>query len=132
MYQTGTVEKISGGKALVKIRRSSACGESCAACGACPARDQMIAAANTAGADIGNEVIIYLSDSKVLKAAFLVYIIPLAALVFGYALGIKLFSRENMGILSGFAALTVSFVLISVLDRHLKKKFEPTVTGIIK
>lgn len=131
MYQTGIVEELSKDMAKIRIQRSTACGETCASCGMCPAKDMVISALNKPNAKVGDTVSVYLSDAKILKAAFLVYIIPIIMLVIGYAIGIKWYGSENAGILFGFVALIVSFVLICFLDRYLKRKFEPSITKII-
>ena len=132
MEQTGIVEECTGTMAKIKITRSSACGESCAACGMCPGKETVIEARNDCGAAKGDTVMINMSSGRVLNAAFLVYIVPVILLVLGCAIGDYIFKSENMGILSGFALMAVSFVVMHMLDKRLKSRYSPTIAGIVK
>ena len=132
MEQTGIVEECIDGIAKVKITRSSACGDSCAACGMCPGRETVIEAKNVCGAAKGDTVLLNMSSGRVLNAAFLVYIVPVILLVIGCIIGDYIFKSENMGILSGFALMTVSFIAMHMLDRKLKSRYSPSISGIVQ
>ena len=132
MEQTGIVEECIGTMAKVKITRSSACGESCAACGMCPGKETVIEARNECGAAKGDTVVLNMSSGKVLNAAFLAYIVPVILLVLGCIAGDYIFKSENMGILSGFALMAVSFIAMHMLDKRLKSRYSPTIAGIAK
>ena len=132
MEQTGIVEECVDGMAKVKITRSSACGESCAACGMCPGRETVIEARNACGAAKGDTVLLNMSSGRVLHAAFLAYIVPVILLVLGCVIGDYIFKSENMGILSGFALMAVSFIAMHMLDKRLKSRYSPTIAGIAK
>ena len=131
MEQTGIVEECIAGMAKVKITRSSACGESCAACGMCPGKETVIEAKNDCGAVKGDTVLLNMSSGKVLNAAFLVYIVPVVLLVAGCIAGDYIFKSENMGILSGFALMIVSFIAMHMLDKKLKSRYSPTISGVV-
>ena len=132
MEQTGIVEECIDGMAKVKITRSSACGESCASCGMCPGRETVIEARNDCGAAKGDTVVLNMSSGKVLNAAFLAYIVPVILLVLGCIMGDYIFQSENMGILSGFALMAVSFIPKHLLDKKLKSRYSQVITGVVK
>ena len=131
MEQTGIVEECTDGMAKVKITRSSACGDSCASCGMCPGRETVIEARNDCKAAKGDTVVLNMSSSKVLNAAFLAYIVPVILLVSGCIAGSYIFKSENAGILSGFALMAVSFAVIHMLDKRLKSRYSPTITRVL-
>ncbi len=131
MLQRGVIEGIDRDMAKVKITRSSACGENCASCGLCPGRSAVVEAVNDACADIGDTVIISMSDKKVLTAAFLVYIVPLFALVAGYFAGEALFKNETAAASSGLLVMAVTFGAIIRFDKKLKRRYTPRVVDII-
>ena len=131
MEQTGIVEECTDGMAKVKITRSSSCGDSCASCGMCPGKETIIEVRNDCGAAKGDTVLLNMSSGKVLNAAFLAYIVPVILLVLGCVAGDYIFKNENMGILSGFALMIVSFIAIHLFDKKLKSRYSPTIAGIV-
>ena len=131
MEQTGIVEECIDGMAKVKITRSSACGDSCASCGMCPGKETVIEAKNDCGAVKGDTVVLNMSSGRVLNAAFLAYIVPVILLVAGCIGGDYIFKSENMGILSGFALMIVSFIAMHMLDKRLKSRYSPIISGIV-
>ena len=92
----------------------------------------MIEARNECGAAKGDTVVLNMSSGKVLNAAFLAYIVPVILLVLGCIAGDYIFKSENMGILSGFALMAVSFIAMHMLDKRLKSRYSPTIAGIAK
>ena len=132
MEQTGIVEECIDGMAKIKITRSSACGDNCASCGMCPGKETVIEAKNDCGAAKGDTVLLNMSSGKVLNAAFLAYIVPVILLVLGCVTGDYIFKSENMGILSGFALMIVSFIAMHMLDKKLKTRYSPVISGIVK
>lgn len=139
MLQTGVVKKLhynsaeeqSYPTAEVEITRSSACGESCASCGLCPGQTSVVEAVNDINADVGDTVIMDMSDSKVLGAAFLVYIVPLLMLIVGYFSGCAVFIGELPRIITGFLFMAAAFAVIICLDRKIKRKYESHIVRII-
>lgn len=121
MRQIGIVEKISGGEALVRIQRASACGENCASCsgGCAPSRTTVRAAVEAECAE-GDRVIVEMESGKVIGAAALVYLIPLIMLFAGYFIGSLFFKEEILCVLTGFAAMVICFFAVSVIDKKLK------------
>lgn len=131
MLQTGIVQKLYQNTAQIKITRSSACGESCASCGLCPGKEMLVEADNAAGASAGDTVLLDMSDKKVLGAAFLVYIVPLIALVLGYFMGSAIFKAETPAVLSALLLMAASFLMIMLIDKKVKHRFTPRIVRII-
>ena len=108
----------------VIVTRHSSC-ESCGACGmgAKPSIDFMLN--NDIGAKVGDRVVIELHSKALFKAAFLVYAIPLVALIIGFLLGQWLGTSRGMtpnqaeltGIGSGFFFLALAFLALRRLER---------------
>lgn len=134
MEQIGIVTEVKGEKAIVQIKRAGACGGSCGKCGGCETTDRMVEAINTIGAEKGQIVRIEMSDSYILMAAFLVYLVPLIMFFIGYAAGYSLFSNELMGGACGLILLVLSFVLVRIYDKKCvsgKKSKKSLITKII-
>ena len=130
MEQTGIIQECTGRTAKVMIIRSSACGDNCASCGMCPGRETVIEARNECGAQKGDSVIINMSGGRVLRAAFLVYIVPIIFLVLGCVLGNYIFGTETAGIICGFALTALSLFTIHLFDKKLKPKYSPSIIRI--
>lgn len=131
MLQTGIVKEINRDSAVVMIERSSSCGESCASCGLCPGQKTEVKALNEAGAKINDTVIISMADKKVLGAAFLVYIVPLIALIAGYFVGDAIFHKEALAILTGFLLMALFFCAIIFADRRINSRYTPKIVRIV-
>lgn len=131
MLQTGIVKKLNTHTAEVEIVRSSACGDSCASCGLCAGQNAVVEAENTIGAKAGDTVVMDMADKKVLYAAFLVYIVPIIALIAGYFAGAALFNGEAAGVAAGFIAMALAFSVIILTDRRRKKRYTPSIVKII-
>ncbi len=133
MEQTVKVQKIfDDGTAQVLRIRESACSGDCHKCGGCGAAEQkmLIKAKNPIGAKPGDLVIIETQTAAVLKAAVMLYILPVALFIAGYLAGESLWQN---GIWLSLAGLLLGFVLVRLYDRYLtKKKTSYTITGFAK
>lgn len=71
------------------MERRSACSGDCHQCGGCGAARETItvSAENLIGAGIGDDVIVETATGTVLKAAAVVYLLPIALFFAGYFLG---------------------------------------------
>lgn len=89
MTQQAVVKQIlPEGRALVEIRRQSACGHDCAGCGLCaPGAPLQVCALNRVGAREGDVVTVSSSTRRVLKMAAVVYLSPVLLFFAGYAAG---------------------------------------------
>lgn len=77
MQGKGIVINTNGEKALVKIRKSSACGHDCGECRVCSNPEIEVEVVNTPGAKAGDTVLIGADTNDVLRDAFLLYILPI-------------------------------------------------------
>lgn len=131
MNISGIVKENKGTVAVVKIVRSTSCGENCASCGMCSGHDTEIEAINLCNAYVGDTVTVHMADKKVLGAAFLVYIIPLICLILGYAAGFNISKKETAGIVCGFLLMFLAFVVIHIIDKKIKKLYLPAIKNVI-
>lgn len=141
MEKIGLVKSLEGDMAIVEIRRVSACGESCSSCkGGCAPTALYVRANNHVNASAGQYVKLQSESKKVMKAAFLVYIIPLFSMIIGIALGAWLAKylgyekqQELIGAGTGSIFLAVSYLYLSFKDKDIKEKndMEIVITHII-
>lgn len=108
------------GTALVIRIRESACSGDCHKCSGCGAAKEAIVfeANNPIGAKPNDLVTVQSETGPVMKAAAVLYMLPLVLFFAGYALGAAL---GLSGGLFGCAAFLVSVGLIVMYDRHMAK-----------
>lgn len=133
MEEEGRIIKIEGNLARIEIERKSACRT----CGLCSLRGKntMLAEAeNSIGAKAGERVRIEIPSSIILKGALLFYILPLAALILGMVLGIKITHLQTGGLILGFFFFVFSFILIWLYSKKRKAQniYRSKITRIIK
>ncbi len=130
MEQTVRVQKtFDDGTAQVLRIRENACAGDCRQCSGCGAAEQklLVKARNPIGAKAGDMVIIEAETAAVLKAAAMLYILPVLLFIAGYLAGERLWQN---GIWLSLAGLLLGFVLVRLYDRHLSKnKTSYTITG---
>ena len=131
MLQRGIVTGISGKSAEIEITRSSSCGESCASCGLCPGLTARVSASNDIGAALGDTVTIDMADKKILGAAALVYIVPVAVLIIGYFIAYAISHSELISAAAGFVFMALTFAVLILSDKRLKRRYTPRITRII-
>lgn len=107
----GIVIEIDNEVAKVKLSRHGDCEN----CGACPGSEAMILEANNLiGAKRGEHVILEIKENNMLKAAFIVYILPLISIFIGAELGAFLSSTFGKGTYSFQIGGAVIAFLISL------------------
>ena len=118
------------GTATVLCVRESACSGDCHKCSGCGAAKEsiLLRADNPIGARTGDLVKVASESGPVLKAAAVLYMLPLVLFFAGYALGAAL---GLSGGLFGGLAFVLSIALIVVYDRRMQKKDKTiyTITG---
>lgn len=124
--ETGRVVALQGNHAEVVVERSEMCNK-CGACTVLSSGQMQASALNEVGARIGERVAIELGEGSVLKAAALVYVVPLIAFIAAYLLGAALAgalgaSADAVGIPAGIAGLIVAFLVLSRYDRSLRER----------
>ena len=127
----GTVIKTDGEIATVLVKRVSACGENCANCGGvCEATKTTAIVKNSAEAGVGDVVKIESESSGVIRAAVVLYMVPVlvtilvAALTFGFGLSeLYVFIFSTIGFFASFLGI-----------KFFEKKIVPKsyITKIIK
>lgn len=140
MDEFGLVVGIKEEYAIVNIKRKSACG-SCKACelGKSGQSEMNVEVFNKLGAQVGDQVMIQMQTPDILKAAFLVYMIPLLALLLGVT-ATYLVGRSNghvnelLMIGVGFVLMVLSLFYVRKRDRELKESqtFEPLMVKVVK
>lgn len=133
MRETGIVKSTDGEFCTCTTKRKSACGENCATCKAtCSSREHTFVAKNAAGAKAGDTVVIELATSSVLKSAFLVYILPLAAFLIGFSCFFESGKSELVSALWGLIFGGAMWVLVSFYGKYKNAELTPKVTEIIQ
>ena len=133
--ETGIVIETSENKAKVKASRHGDCEN----CGVCPGDNAMVVAVqNPIRAKVGQRVAFEIQEAIMLMAAFVVYILPLLALMVGAISGGIL--AKNLGqpflafqIGGGIMFFAVAVVYMKRYDRAVKKNDQllPVITKIL-
>ncbi len=133
MKQIGVIIEVHEDKAVVQIKRATACGEKCGQCSGCESTMNEVWAINVAGAKIGQTVIMELDDANVLFAAFVMYIVPVIMLFIGIFLGFTVFNNGLASVIAGLVLMISTFILIKKMDSKFSSfgKFKPIITKII-
>ena len=131
MEQLVRVREVYGnGTAQVVCVRESACSGDCHKCSGCGAAKEtiLLTAENPIGAGVGDLVNVRSETGPVLKAAAVLYMMPLVLFFAGYAMGAAL---NISGAITGGLAFVLSVVLIVLYDRQMAKKDKTiyTITG---
>ncbi|WP_371371544.1 SoxR reducing system RseC family protein [Sporomusa aerivorans] len=134
--QEGIVLETAGGMAKVKASRHSDCEN----CGSCPGNTAIVVdALNPVGAQRGQRVALEVKEVNMLKAAFIVYILPLVMILAGAFAGSFLANEQQAinpvwyQIGGGFLAFVLSIVYIKYFDRNARAndKMRPVITRIL-
>ena len=131
MEQTVRVkETYHDGTALVVHLRQSACSGDCHKCSGCGAAAEtiLLKAENPIGARTGDLVFIRSETGPVLRAAAVMYMVPVVLFFVGYLLGALAW---GLGALVGCLAFAAGICLAVVYDRKVvrKEKTGYTITG---
>ena len=122
VYDDGTAQ-------VIRIRES-ACSGDCHKCAGCGAQQQalLLDAVNAIGAKEGEFVILRADTAPVLKAAAILYMLPLALFFAGYALGESLW---QLGAAAGCIAFALGIAAVILYDRKVMRKNKTvyTITG---
>ena len=123
-------EVYANGTAQVVCVRESACSGDCHKCSGCGAAKEtiLLTADNPIGAGVGDLVNLRSETGPVLKAAAVLYMMPLVLFFAGYAAGAAL---GLSGALFGGLSFVLSIALIVVYDRRMAKQDKTiyTITG---
>lgn len=140
--EQGVVIKTSLHSAWVKTVRSTAC-ESCAAKSSCDslggANEREVEVINEAGARVGDLILLSLETASLLRATFLLYLLPILLLVAGAVVGQKVapllgFNASAFSAAVGFGFFFVTIALVRLKANRLAKKtaYRPKIVRILK
>ena len=139
--EQGIVLRTDSQTAWVKTVRSSAC-DGCSAKGSChamgPGRDMEVKAINTAGARVGDRIVLSFETPSLLKATFLIYVFPIILLIVGAGLGQMLapaidLNSSALSVLLGFAFFFSALIIVKARANKMAKKqaYQPKVIKIL-
>lgn len=139
--EQGIVLRTGSESAWVKTNRSSAC-EGCTARGSCHTmgggQEMEVKALNSAGARVGDRIVLSFETSSLLKATFLIYVFPIIFLIAGAALGQMLaphlgFSPSALSVLLGFTFFFSALFIIKARANKMAQKnaYQPKITKIL-
>lgn len=122
MREEGIVKSLHGENCIVAVTRKAACGENCANCAGCAESGvRACEVKNSAGAHVGDRVIIEVSSASILKSAFLVYILPILAF-FAIFAAANICLDEYKSALCGAVGTLAVFAVLHKLDKRLGSK----------
>jgi len=122
--KTGVVKAVQGAMALVMTTRETEC-ENCAARASCEAMggggtNTTVTALNTANAQVGDTVTIAMRTTSLLKACFIVYMVPMLGFIGGILLGFL--TAKMIGIREETAVGLFAGLSLGICFFWLKKK----------
>ncbi|MBC2580352.1 SoxR reducing system RseC family protein [Clostridium sp. DJ247] len=131
----GVVIEVSGNIAKVKVNRHGECKN----CGACPGDNAaVLEVQNKIRAKPGQRVVLEIRETNMLKAAFIVYILPLISILVGCVIGTLLSEKIHQSKITyqiggGIVAFIISVIYIKVFDKNTGKneKIKPIIIRII-
>lgn len=130
MQQLVRVKTVNAdGTAQVVRIRESACSGDCHKCAGCGTAQQkmLLTVNNPIGAQVGELVVIASESAAVLKAAAVLYLLPLMLFLAGYLAGQLLWHK---GALLGLCGLALGITVIKIYDKRIsKKEIEYTITS---
>lgn len=132
MEQIGEVVELRGKKALVRIQRTSACGENCSQCeGGCKPTSSVIEATNGISAKVGDTVKIQMNSLAFMTLAFIGYIFPIIVCLITY-FTVKSFTDST--IIADTAAIVslIAVLFVFYIVDKLPKKSSVFSSRIIK
>lgn len=123
MTQSAIVAALTAdGSAFVRVFQKSACGHECENCGVCGDRRELtVVAGNPLHAVPGDLVTVETGTGKIVKAAALVYALPLATMLAGCILGWGMGLNEGMQALLGVAGLVIGCAAAVLVNRYVRR-----------
>lgn len=127
MDNVGKIEKIDGNKAVISVKRVSACGDSCKSCSSSCKVNSVIFETDIDDQDIsvGDFVEIRAENEVMLKHIMVLYGLPLLLMIATVFVAQMILSGPNKDMISAVASLfslIVSFFLLKAYDKTEMKK----------
>lgn len=118
MVGKGVVIKTDGITATVKVHKSSACGHDCGECRLCSNPEIEVEILNPIGAKVGDTVTIGTDTAKVLKDAFMLYMLPIIGAMVVYALSGVLLDNIALKVISVAMWIAVWFMYMRFYSKR--------------
>ena len=128
MDNVGRIEKIDGNKAVISVKRVSACGDNCKSCSsACKVNSVIVETDIDVNEDInvGDYVEIRAENEVMLKHILVLYGLPLLLMIITVIIVQMLLKGPNKDIISAVASLfslVISFYLLKAYDKKEMQK----------
>ncbi len=135
MEQIGEVVELKGKRAVVRIYRTSSCGENCASCsGECQPSATLMEATNGISAKVGDTVKIQMNSASFLLLAFTGYILPIIVCIATYFAVYKLTGDTVIADVSAIASLVIVLLLFFAIDKLPRRstRFSSRIVKILK
>ena len=142
-HETGRVIGLKGaGVAIVRIHRAEAC-HSCDAKGVCQAfggktEDVTLAIPNTLNAGAGDEVVLSLPESSIIKASAALYLLPTVGIVIGALTGAwgiapSPSDADTMTLIGALVGLLIGGVGARLLGKKMAQspRYQPTLIKVV-
>lgn len=124
MEKSGIVTKVDGKHVEVKVKRDSACGENCAACGLCKNKEMTLNFETTEKFMLGEEVRLFADDKTFLKGSAVGYLSLTGLLVLGGIVG-ALMGSDLFAFVMSIVFLAAGIVVLKLLKpKSLEIKIE--------
>ena len=135
MEQIGEVVELNGKQALVRIRRTSSCGENCSGCsGECKPTSSVVRATNGISAKVGDTVKLQMNTASFLLLAFIGYIFPIIVAVITYLLVGNFTTSTIIQDASAVISILVVLLLFFIIDKtpHKPSIFTSRIIKILR
>ncbi len=135
MDQIGQVVELQGKMAVVRVRRTSSCGENCSSCkGECAPTATSVKAINGLNAKVGDMVKVEMSPGAFLTLAFIGYILPILITIGAYFAAYKITADTLAADITAVAALIITLVIFYITDKMPKKstRFSSRIIRILR
>jgi len=130
MEEKAVVLEVKDKEAKVKIKRNKSC-YGCGLCSLNPSGMMVCEVDDPLGVKVGDRVLVEIPDKSFLKAAFVLYLLPISGLIIGSLIGSKF--NPHASIFGGFIGLILSFVFIHYYDRKIssQKRFRSRISKVL-
>ena len=138
MTNKGIVTQVEGDTLTIVFERHEACGD-CHACmhGSSDCAKHTVKLKGKA--DVGDEVVVEMDDSRVMAASAAAYLVPFAGMIIGLALGWQLglvitaINRELLAALCAIIGTAIAYCVMRILDPKLAKgRWEQRIVSVKK
>ncbi len=141
--ETGSIVELKGKQTAIVICQKNSFCRHCASMESCQVGDDnrtmLVEAHNAIGGQVGDKVLVVTSSRDFLQSSFLLYIVPLLALIAGGIIGQLLGEQMPLGInpdllsaILGSAFLVGAFLTIRIVTRALpRENYMPRITEIL-